>query len=584
MEYSPASDDADDTRQSYAAATARPPGHTNNPRTPPAALLTPLRGTRSLRPHTTLRQIDLAGWTPNWDDGATDTNESTNMDPGITGPEAPRRDPAPMVDNATAAAHTAGDTASLDSGSPPLLSPDPTFAATPHIPFEDTPPPLQSEDTLLDGGASVYSVDDDPMAKFNAAISLHLAELNRQRIAIGKKYDAFHDLLVQTRTDFNVSAIKARVSSAVAAQTASIAAMLTQSEEALRRRALTSVDTAMTAAVAPGCIMEQLISDEVKLAVCTAVDNIVDRNVRPHVQDAVDDIFVSYKDCVLTDRSEAEFALTAHWSSAEIRLQQGTETTVHDFHQIIGTTTLANIAKIDDAVRTANAAFKAKRASIVDSIMAAHRVSDNRPTDKPSPQVHFSGDNPAVPPPPPPTELEILAERGTPVGASRAAFADGPQSTASPTPAADPTPCDNAEHGGALHRLPDRSTRPPPVYSYRPDTWNSRTQRGAPADDNYTPSFASGPRARYDNDCVRYGGALAPHNSHPPDSRDHAHSPSSGPRSPHGSDLSNEYHRGQPGIPNDCDMSALFLANIGFQNEYIQYEIMRVFRQIRQGW
>ncbi len=139
------------------------------------------------------------------------------------------------------------------------------------------------------------------MAKLNAAISLHLAELNRQRIAIGKIYDAFHDLLVQTRTDFNVSAIEARVSSAVAAQTASIAAMLTQSEEALRHRALTSVDTAMTAAVAPGGIMEQRISNEVKLAVHTAVDNIVDRDVRPRVQDAVDNIFVSYKDCVLTE-------------------------------------------------------------------------------------------------------------------------------------------------------------------------------------------------------------------------------------------------------------------------------------------
>jgi hypothetical protein len=180
--------------------------------------------------------------------------------------------------------------------------------------------------------------------------------------------------------------------------------------------------------------------------------------------------FVSYKDCVLTEQSEAELALTVHRSLAETRLQQGAETTVHNFQQIIDTTTLANIAKIDNAVCTANAAFKAKQASIVDLIMVAHRVSDNRPTHKPSPQVRFSGDNPAVPPPPPPTELEILAERGTPVGASRAAFADGPQSTASPTPAAGPTPCDNAEHGGALHRLPNCSTWPPPVYSYRPDT------------------------------------------------------------------------------------------------------------------
>jgi hypothetical protein len=262
------------------------------------------------------------------------------------------------------------------------------------------------------------------MAKLNAAISLHLAELNRQRIAISEKYDAFHNLLVQARMDFNVAAIKARVSSAVATQTALFAALVTQSEEAIKSQALTSVDTAMTAAVAPGGIMEERINDEVKSSVSTAVSNIVDRDVRPRVQDAVDDIFVSYKDCVLTERTDEELAHTAHRTSTETRLQQGAEKTVHEFQHIIDDTTTANIAKIDDAIRTATAVFEAKRASIVDSIMAAHRASGKGPADKQSPQVRFSDGDTAAPPLPPQTDLQNLAKRGTPMGASRAAYTD----------------------------------------------------------------------------------------------------------------------------------------------------------------
>jgi hypothetical protein len=71
------------------------------------------------------------------------------------------------------------------------------------------------------------------------------------------------------------------------------------------------------------------------------------------------------------------------------------------------------------------------------------------------------------------------------------------------------------------------------------------------------------------------GGAHAPHTTLT------AHRPAP---AAHTAPIRPEYHRSQPGIPDDCDMLALFLVNIGFQNEYIQYEIMRVFQQIRQGW
>jgi hypothetical protein len=150
----------------------------------------------------------------------------------------------------------------------------------------------------------------------------------------------------------------------------------------------------------------------------------VDRDVRPRVQDAVDDIFVLYKDCVLTERTDAELTLTAHRTSTETRLQQGAENTVHEFQHIIDDTTTANIAKIDDAVRTATAVFEAKRASIVDSIMAAHRASGKGPADKPNPQVLFSDSDTTAPPLPPQTDLQNLAKRGTPMGASRAAYTD----------------------------------------------------------------------------------------------------------------------------------------------------------------
>jgi hypothetical protein len=128
----------------------------------------------------------------------------------------------PTLDNTATAAPTAADATPLDSGSPLLLPPEPTI--------EVPPLPLPAVDFALDSGASVCSAADvprttlpptayiDPMATLNAAISFHIAELNRQRIAIGEKYDAFHDLLVKTRTDFDVSAIEARVNSAVEAK------------------------------------------------------------------------------------------------------------------------------------------------------------------------------------------------------------------------------------------------------------------------------------------------------------------------------------------------------------------------------
>jgi hypothetical protein len=222
--------------------------------------------------------------------------------------------------------------------------------------------------------------------------------------------------------------------------------------------------------------------------------------------------------------------------------------------------------------------FKAKRASIVDLIMAAHRASGKGPMDKPSPQVRFSDGDTATPPLPPQTGLQNLAERGTLMGASRAAYTDRHQPPDPSTPATDPTPSDNVAHRGPFHHLPNRSARPPPVNPYRPDPWNTHARY----DNDY--ACYGGAHTPHDYHPPHYGGAHTPHDHHPPDSHDHAHSPSSGPCSPHGSVSSNDYHRGQHGIPDDCNMSTFFLANLGFHNEHMQYKIMCIFRQICQGW
>ncbi len=124
--YSPASDNADTPPASYAAATACPPGSTTTPRAHPVAQPSPLRGMPSLRPRTTLRQVDLTDWTPNWDnddDAAPSTRDLKESDSEIHGTEETKLDDASAVDD-TAAVNQAPDAnTSLDGGSPPSCPP-----------------------------------------------------------------------------------------------------------------------------------------------------------------------------------------------------------------------------------------------------------------------------------------------------------------------------------------------------------------------------------------------------------------------------------------------------------------------------
>ena len=95
----------------------------------------------------------------------------------------------------------------------------------------------------------------------------------------------------------------------------------------------------MTAAVAPGGIMDERINDGVKLADLTAVDNIIDE-VCPRAQETVDDIFVSYRNCVLSVRTEAELALVVHRSLVKAGLQTSVGTIISDFQQFVDASTL----------------------------------------------------------------------------------------------------------------------------------------------------------------------------------------------------------------------------------------------------
>ncbi len=196
----------------------------------------------------------------------------------------------------TDTAHGDDEAASLGSGSPPLLSSPDSI-----VPLTGTaPPPLNT--FILDSGAStppptppigdLPATAADGMATLQRAILDHLAELDQQRISIGEKYDALHDLLIKAQTEFDASAIAQRVRSAVGAHSAElielvandeaaidvkyndISAMHTASKSALSKaltlvdastlsqRALAAVDNAVKAVVAPGDMLTELIGEE----------------------------------------------------------------------------------------------------------------------------------------------------------------------------------------------------------------------------------------------------------------------------------------------------------------------------------
>ncbi len=205
-------------RPTYANAMARPLGSLapSTPGPPSVAQLSPLHSTPSLCPKTTLQPLTIANWQPEWDDNnnnadGTEESKEDGADIGGTAETPQQQDDTLAVDINVAAAqattaHAANNSTSIESGSPPLLS-NPPF---PGPPTGDAPTPQHC--ILLDDSSAAicYAAeapwmltpsigalptgDNDPMAKLNHAITVHLAELDRQQCMIGAKYNAFRML------------------------------------------------------------------------------------------------------------------------------------------------------------------------------------------------------------------------------------------------------------------------------------------------------------------------------------------------------------------------------------------------------
>jgi hypothetical protein len=197
----------------------------------------------------------------------------------------------------------------------------------------------------------------------------------------------------------------------VAVHTAPLAELVSQAEATIEHCAIAAVDTAMMAVIAHGGLMEQRINNEVKLAVRAAINNILDCKIQPLVQDTINNIFISYWDCILTEWQQAKSDITAHWTSVESAFHAAVVDTIYEFQQVVNTTTLDNMAMIDNAIRTAKDAFDAKQASTVESIKAAIcAVGTPHMPPAPSPQMSSMDDPQLSTLPSHPTNVEILAE------------------------------------------------------------------------------------------------------------------------------------------------------------------------------
>jgi hypothetical protein len=566
--------------------------------------------------------MTFADWNPDWDNGddeANGTEESKDTDSDIGGTEETKQDEASTVDNTAAAApvvntHVADNAASNGSGSPPLLSNPPL----PKPLVVEAPPPsghiLPDSSTAINYAAQapwtpmpsigdLPTADDDPMATLHWAISTHLAKLECQRIAVGAKYDAFHDLLVKAQTDFDVSAIERRVRSAVGVHSAPLVELVSNAKAVidtkyddisalhrasksalteaialcdgptLNRRALAVVDNAMMAAVAPGGLMDQHISEAVTSADLATVDNTVAQEIQHRVQDTLNNIIVSYQDCVIAERHVAEKDLAESFQA-----QQASATT--DFQDFVTDTISASIDALDTALRSDKTKFECKRDSVVEAITTARRNS-NPPTP--------------VPRMPSRTSLKTMVENATPVGTTKVAWADS-QSWRQPTPTTDvapmPSPPASANPSAAADATRDHIQH----GGAHPGHLDPSQRGGALPDGPYPPYFASGSCARNDNDSAHYGGAAradhnqpyrhsGPHDEYPGPSPTGFNSHSPKPLSDDAcSESSRLYHCGQFGLDIDVPLGEDYLHSVGFTDATVYSGIIRLHRIIRHSW
>jgi hypothetical protein len=168
------------------------------------------------------------------------------------------------------------------------------------------------------------------------------------------------------------------------------------------------------------------------------------------VTTTLDEIFVSYRDCVLDERQAAEADLVASFHTARTSAEM-------DFQAVVASTISDSIETLNNALRSAAAEFAAKRDSVVNAITHAQRSSID-PTPVPSP------------PPPPRTNLAAMVDNATPVGSTKVAWADSQA----------------------------RRLQTPFISPRHPDA--------APPGNPYPPYFSSGTRARHGDNTARWGG------------------------------------------------------------------------------
>jgi hypothetical protein len=139
---------------------------------------------------------------------------------------------------------------------------------------------------------------------------------------------------------------------------------------ALTHRALAAVDDAIRTATAPDGLLDQRIGESIASA--ADPDGLLDQRigesiasaVSPSISSTLDEIFVSYRTCVLEERHAAEVDLTAF-------LHMARKSAKSDFQAAIATTTSDSIDTLNTALRSAAAEFAAKRDSVVNAITHA---------------------------------------------------------------------------------------------------------------------------------------------------------------------------------------------------------------------
>jgi hypothetical protein len=348
----------------------------------------------------------------------------------------------------------------------------------------------------------------------------------------------------------------------------------------LSRRALAAVDNAVKAAVAPGGMLAERISKEVTLAVIDAVDCIVAREINPRVHETLNNVFTSYRGCVLTECHLAEMELKTYFQAQQ-------ELARTEYQGFLNNSTSASIAKIKAMLDAGEARLNATLCSTKRALnqkgtsVVAAITSAQLPSTPPTPALVT----------PPLTSLGTRADNATPVGASRGAWGNSPCHS---TPATSSPHASNPSKSPIVDASRDRTQH----GGVHPGHLDSPQRGGAPPVDPSALGFALGSCVHFNKDSARSGGARIDHNwpsrlsgthdgsprPNPTGSTLHKTPPMSYDSHSARSESSNEYHCGQYGKDIDIALCEDFLYRVGFNDTSVYSKIICMHRIIRNSW